>query len=56
MDWQFFVALVIVILLILFPAAVAWYLDTSGVYRVLKNTLMRKASRARSHSEFKHYR
>jgi hypothetical protein len=56
MDWQFYVALVVAIPLILFPAAFIWYLNVSGIYRVLKNTLTRKSSRPEQRREQRNQR
>ena len=36
MEWQVIVALVIVIPVILFPAAFVWYLNIGGIYAALK--------------------
>lgn len=36
MQWELIVALVIAIPIILFPAAYVWYLNTSGIYAVIK--------------------
>ena len=36
MEWQFIVALVIAVPVILFPAAFVWYLNISGTYEVIK--------------------
>ena len=36
MEWQFIVALVIAIPIILFPAAFVWYLNIGGIYALIK--------------------
>ncbi len=36
MDWQFLVALVVAIPLILFPAALIWYISVGGIIRKVK--------------------
>ena len=36
MEWQFIVALVIAVPVILFPAAFVWYLNISGTYEVIR--------------------
>lgn len=38
MQWEFIVALVIAIPIILSPAAFVWYLNVSGLYRVICDT------------------
>ena len=49
MDWQFIVALIVAIPLILFPAAFVWYSNAGGVYHALKGILTRKVSRPENH-------
>lgn len=36
MQWEFIVALVLVIPLILFPVALVWYLNIGGILAVIK--------------------
>ena len=45
MGWQFIVALVIAVPVILFPAAFVWYLNISGTYKVAKEILRKRAIR-----------
>jgi hypothetical protein len=45
MKWQFVVALIVAIPLILFPAAFVWYLNLGGVYRAAREKLARRAAR-----------
>ncbi len=45
MEWQFIVALVIAIPLILFPAAFVWYLNIGGIYAAVKEARERRAAR-----------
>jgi hypothetical protein len=45
MTWEFFVALVILIPIILFPAAFVWYLNVGGIYLAIKEALERWAAR-----------
>ena len=45
MQWEFIVALVIAIPIILFPAAFVWYLNIGGIYAAIKEALERKAAR-----------
>jgi len=45
MQWELVVALVIVIPIILFPAAFVWYLNIGGIYAAIKEALERRAVR-----------
>ena len=36
MEWQFIVALVLAIPIILFPAAFVWYLNIGGIFTAIK--------------------
>ena len=45
MQWEFIVALVIAIPLILFPAAFIWYLNIGGIYAAIKEARERRAAR-----------
>jgi len=36
MEWQFIVALVVIIPVILFPVAFVWYLNLGGLVRAMK--------------------
>ncbi len=45
MEWQFIIALIVAIPLILFPAAFVWYLNVGGLYRGVKEMLARRAAR-----------
>ena len=38
MEWNFVVALVVAVPVILFPAAVVWYLNLAGIGAKLKQT------------------
>ena len=44
MEWQFIVALVIAIPIILFPAAFVWYLNIGGIYAAIKEARVRRAA------------
>ncbi len=48
MEWQFIVALVIAIPIILFPAAFVWYLNIGGIYAVIKEARARRAAREKA--------
>ena len=44
MEWQFIVALVVIIPIILFPVAFVWYLNLSGVLAALRRRVRREVS------------
>lgn len=48
MQWEFIVALVIGIPIILFPAAFVWYLNVGGIVSVVKQARERQATREKS--------
>ncbi|MBI2868545.1 MAG: hypothetical protein HYX96_01815 [Chloroflexi bacterium] len=43
MHWEFIVAIVVAIPIILFPAAFVWYLNVGGIYRAIKETRRKRA-------------
>lgn len=43
MEWGFVTALVLVILVILLPAVVVWYLNPGNIMAVFKNKMTRQA-------------
>ena len=45
MQWEFIVALVIAIPIILFPAAFVWYLNIGGIYAAIKEARARRVAR-----------
>ena len=45
MQWEFVVALVIAIPIILFPAAFVWYLNIGGIYAAVKEARAKRAIR-----------
>jgi len=45
MQWEFIVALVIAIPIILFPVAFVWYLNIGGIYAAIKQARARRAVR-----------
>ena len=47
MEWQFIVALVLGIPIILFPLAFIWYLNISGLYQVMREARQRQKRRVR---------
>ena len=51
MEWQVIVALVVAIPIILLPVAFLWYLNVSGLYRVMRVTHARQKRRAQAMGE-----
>jgi hypothetical protein len=45
MQWEFIVALIIAIPIILFPAAFVWYLNVGGIYAAIKEAKARRVAR-----------
>ena len=45
MQWEFVVALVIAIPIILFPVAFVWYMNVGGIYAAIKEARAKKAAR-----------
>ena len=45
MTWQLVVAIVVVIPLILFPAALVWYMNVSGLMQVMREARQREKRR-----------
>lgn len=45
MHWEFIVALIIAIPIILFPAAFIWYLNVGGIYAAVREAQKRRAAR-----------
>ena len=45
MAWQFIVAIIVAIPIILIPVALIWYLNVSGIAQVIKDVRRRKALR-----------
>ena len=48
MQWEFIVALVIAIPIILFPVAFIWYLNIGGIYTAVKEARAKRATRAKN--------
>jgi len=44
MQWEFIVALVVAIPIILFPAAFIWYVNVGGLYSMLRERRKKKAA------------
>lgn len=51
MEWQFIIALVIAIPIILFPAAFVWYLNIGGIYAAIRDARARRAAREKEFRE-----
>lgn len=51
MEWQFIVILIIVVPLILFPAAFVWFLNISGVLKVIADSRAREKRRVQARKE-----
>ena len=45
MEWQLVVALAVAIPVILFPAALVWFMNISGIYTVIRETRARRVAR-----------
>lgn len=48
MQWEFIVALVIAIPVILFPAAFVWYMNAGGLYTAIKRAVAGQPARQTS--------
>jgi hypothetical protein len=48
MEWQFVVALVVAIPLILFPAAFVWYLNIGGIGAALREARAKRTAEAKT--------
>ena len=53
MEWQFVVALVIAVPLILFPVVLVWYFNIGGIYAAIKEAWARRAERRAAAAETK---
>ena len=51
MQWEFIVALVIAIPVILFPVAFVWYLNIGSIHAAIKEILERRAVRGKKTKE-----
>jgi hypothetical protein len=47
MEWQFILALVLAAPLILLPVAFVWYLNVSGLYKVIREARKRRVAHGR---------
>jgi len=48
MEWQFIIALVVAIPVILFPAAFVWYLNIGGILSAIKEAWAKRAVREKA--------
>lgn len=48
MEWQIILALVLAVPIILLPVAFIWYINVSGLYRVMRDARQRRKSTART--------
>ena len=53
MEWQLVVALIIVVPVILFPAAFVWYLNLGGLYAAVKEARAKKVAQKEALAETK---
>lgn len=51
MEWQFVVALIVAIPVIVFPAAFVWYLNLGGMVQAMRQRKAREAKEARTTSK-----
>jgi hypothetical protein len=51
MEWQFIVALVVMIPIILLPVAFVWYLNLGGIYAVVREARRNRAAEKRLATE-----
>ena len=48
MEWQIILALVVAIPVILFPAALIWYINIGGTYLAIKEARAKRAARKKA--------
>ena len=48
MEWYVILALVLVVPILLIPAALIWYINASGIYTVIRETQKRRIARNRA--------
>jgi len=51
MEWYFILALVLALPVILLPIAFIWYINASGIYTVMRETMRRRAARRKREKE-----
>ena len=47
MEWEFIIALMIAIPIILFPAAFVWFLNIGGIYEAIKESRAKRAAHSK---------
>lgn len=53
MDWNVVLALMVAIPVVLFPAGLVWYINVSGLYRVLRHSARKRNASKRRLAEQK---
>ena len=48
MEWYVILALVVAIPIVLLPVAFVWYLNASGLFQVIRDTLQRRQQRRKA--------
>lgn len=51
MEWYIILAIVLAIPVIILPIAFIWYLNASGIYTVIRETMKRRAARQQRERE-----
>jgi len=51
MEWYIVLAIILCIPIVLLPAAFIWYINVSGIYTVIRETIRRRAIRRRREKE-----
>jgi hypothetical protein len=51
MEWYYILAIVLGIPIVLFPVGLVWYLNVSGLYRVIRDSRQRQRRRAAAFKE-----
>jgi len=51
MEWYIILAIVLAIPVVLLPVLLIWYLNASGIYTVIRETMKRRAARQRRERE-----
>jgi hypothetical protein len=44
MQWEFIIALILAVPVIIFPAAFVWYMNVGGIYTAIKEARSRRAT------------
>jgi len=51
MEWYIILAIVLAIPVVLLPVLFVWYLNASGIYTVIRETMRRRAARRKRERE-----